>query len=217
MGMALTATTNEQNDKKYVSRWPAQSHLLLRLRGLEEGLVKLLLRLRGLKEGLVKADGFWRVLYGLQGIECIDNGAIGRHLGHIRDFADEQISEAKRRLQRLILIITEVMEYVRWDALYYSFIRPGDRRLAVASTRNMRECTLLGIFVGHHPDFHAATHIATGPARSRPAATFLVADTELRGRPWPRRHGHVENLVLSCFDSFAGISLFQAVITPITR
>jgi hypothetical protein len=95
-----------------------------------------------------------------------------------RDLSRGQALEGKRFLQRIILIITEVMEDQRWGAIYRRFTRSEELRLAVVNTRSMRGRITPAIFCGDNPYLFAAMHIDTNIPGHNDRLAFIARLTQ---------------------------------------
>jgi hypothetical protein len=84
------------------------------------------------------------------------------------------MTEAKRRLEHLVLIVMKVMEMVRWDGVFRSLIRPEDSAMAVATTRNMRGCIFTNILFGDTRNTTRLCPLASG--RTCPVMRFSLCD-----------------------------------------
>jgi hypothetical protein len=105
---------------------------------------------------MIEIEDLGHTLGSLQLIRGIGTGAFGRHLDYIAHLAFSDVSLATRRLQKVILIITEVLENLRWDAVYANLRATTDHHLFAGNTRNIRERITWAVLMGHHPMYFPA-------------------------------------------------------------
>jgi hypothetical protein len=107
--------------------------------------------------GLINVGGgnFHTIVEVMGGIHGIGDGLVSHQLLYAIELAIEgNHPVAQRRLQHLIIIFQEAVEWVVWDAVFHSLLDPGNHGLCAGNTYEVRAKLLYAVLSNVHPGYY---------------------------------------------------------------